>query len=212
MIEEPTDVPKPIEEDFLSGYLDFCQEIKSPNFDPKAIHPDLSHAIFGIVTEAAELLDAIQKTPDVFYADKVNMKEEIGDVCWYLSIAEHHYKEQGIESHIFSKENPYQVQYKGVETFIQQLNVAAGELLDVIKRSYYYGKAEDTPEIKDLPCLFNKVFRLCCAIVQFLHIQIEEALEANMKKLRKRFPKKFDTEKVFNRDLDAERKILEQRS
>ena len=45
------------------------------------------HGIVGICTEAGELADAYKK--HVFYGralDAANVREEIGDICWYLAI------------------------------------------------------------------------------------------------------------------------------
>jgi len=47
---------------------------------------DKLHCAIGIVTEAGELLDAFKK--NIYYCkpfDKVNLKEEIGDLMWYIS-------------------------------------------------------------------------------------------------------------------------------
>lgn len=46
----------------------------------------LFHYLIGIGTEAGELQDALKKT--VVYGkplDVVNLKEEIGDLCWYMA-------------------------------------------------------------------------------------------------------------------------------
>lgn len=48
----------------------------------------LLHASMGLVTESAEFLDALKKS--FFYGkelDKVNLKEELGDILWYVAIA-----------------------------------------------------------------------------------------------------------------------------
>ena len=48
---------------------------------------DLLHGAIGVATESGELLDAIKK--HIFYGkalDVVNLREEIGDVMWYLAI------------------------------------------------------------------------------------------------------------------------------
>jgi len=45
------------------------------------------HAAIGCVTESGELIDAIKKS--MFYGkelDLVNIKEEAGDILWYLAI------------------------------------------------------------------------------------------------------------------------------
>ena len=48
------------------------------------ITPRIEHAVYGLVTEAGELLDAIKKAK--IYGqklDKVNVVEELGDIMWY---------------------------------------------------------------------------------------------------------------------------------
>ena len=47
----------------------------------------LIHAGFGLVTETGEIVDQLKK--HIFYGanlDKVNIKEELGDVMWYTNI------------------------------------------------------------------------------------------------------------------------------
>ena len=48
----------------------------------------LLHAGIGIATESGEFLDALKKA--IFYGkelDRVNLKEELGDLLWYIAIA-----------------------------------------------------------------------------------------------------------------------------
>lgn len=48
----------------------------------------LLHAGMGLVTESAEFLDALKKS--IYYGkelDRVNLKEEMGDILWYLALA-----------------------------------------------------------------------------------------------------------------------------
>jgi len=48
----------------------------------------LLHAGIGMATEAGEFLDALKK--HIFYGkelDRVNLKEELGDLFWYMAIA-----------------------------------------------------------------------------------------------------------------------------
>jgi NTP pyrophosphatase (non-canonical NTP hydrolase) len=96
----------------------------------------LVHAGMGLTTETAELVDALKKW--AFYGkplDKVNIKEEVGDVFWYLAIV-----------------------------------------------------ADE--------CGFT----------------FEEAMETNIKRLRKRYGDKFTEFDANNRNLIAERAILEQKN
>jgi len=48
----------------------------------------LLHAAIGLTTESGEFIDALKK--HIFYGrdlDEVNLKEEMGDLFWYLAIA-----------------------------------------------------------------------------------------------------------------------------
>lgn len=94
----------------------------------------IEHAAYGLVTEAGEILDALKKHK--IYGkplDLVNLKEEAGDVLWYLA----------------------------------RLATAAG-------------------------------------------FSFEEAMQANIAKLSKRYGEKFSEASALNRDTEAERKVLEQ--
>lgn len=58
------------------------------HFSPVPDNCNLLHAAIGIATEGGELLDALKKT--IFYGkelDSVNLKEELGDLMWYIAIA-----------------------------------------------------------------------------------------------------------------------------
>jgi NTP pyrophosphatase (non-canonical NTP hydrolase) len=79
-----------------SGGMDYIQEaVKTESYDLEAISRRLSdkrtirtlHAAIGMVTEAAETLDALKKF--IFYGrelDTTNLKEEVGDSQWYQAI------------------------------------------------------------------------------------------------------------------------------
>lgn len=91
------------------------------------------HGILGIATEGVELIQAINKTivtKEEF--DVVNMKEEIGDIMWYIAL-------------------------------------------------------------------------LC----NTHNIDLKQVMQTNIDKLKQRFPENFTTDNANNRDLVAERKILE---
>ena len=49
---------------------------------------DLLHAAIGMVTESGEFIDELKK--HIYYnkpLDKVNLKEELGDLLWYVALA-----------------------------------------------------------------------------------------------------------------------------
>jgi NTP pyrophosphatase (non-canonical NTP hydrolase) len=48
---------------------------------------DLLHGVLGLITEAAELADVLKKQHAYGKPiDRVNLKEELGDVLWYLPL------------------------------------------------------------------------------------------------------------------------------
>jgi NTP pyrophosphatase (non-canonical NTP hydrolase) len=80
-----------------------------------------------------------------------------------------------------------------------------GEITDAIKKHIAYGKSIDwinvQEEIGDLMWYIANF----CVINDF---KLEEILANNIKKLRIRYPEKFNEYNANNRDLNAERKIL----
>lgn len=70
------------------GYREDVLRTESTVFNIEQGDDRLLHAGIGMVTESAEFIDAIKK--HVFYGkplDKVNLKEELGDLLWYIEIA-----------------------------------------------------------------------------------------------------------------------------
>jgi NTP pyrophosphatase (non-canonical NTP hydrolase) len=69
----------------VSNFIQDAIRTESPHyFQPD---PRLLHAAIGLVTESGELIDAIKKA--TFYGkelDLTNVKEEAGDILWYLAI------------------------------------------------------------------------------------------------------------------------------
>lgn len=66
-------------------YTDFVQSLSSPYF--QVSDPEELHGIIGIASEAGELLDQYKKS--LFYLkpiDKINMKEELGDIWFFMNL------------------------------------------------------------------------------------------------------------------------------
>lgn len=81
-----------------------------------------------------------------------------------------------------------------------------GENTDVLKKSLMYGKSID--RINVLEEFGDKLWYVAIGL-KAAGFTIEEAMERNIAKLRKRYPGGFSEDKAINRDLDAERKVLE---
>lgn len=82
-----------------------------------------------------------------------------------------------------------------------------GEFADVLKKYKFYGKPLDKPNlIEELGDLMWYIAIACDA----LGTTIEEVQAINIAKLKSRYAEKFTEHAAINRDLDAERAILEQ--
>lgn len=76
----------------MSQYLDESKVTDLKNIDPAFVRCDremvrLLHGGIGIATESGEILDQLKK--HIYYGkplDRVNLKEEIGDVLWYCAL------------------------------------------------------------------------------------------------------------------------------
>jgi NTP pyrophosphatase (non-canonical NTP hydrolase) len=86
------------------------------------------------------------------------------------------------------------------------ISTEAGEFADAIKRYLYYGKDLDrtnlVEELGDLTWYIGLA-------IGALGTTWGQVFEANIKKLKARYPNKFSEESALNRDLETERNILD---
>lgn len=74
----------------MKDYIKQAIRTESRNFYLSDAKEDtrLLHAAIGLCTEAGEFLDSVKK--QLFYGapkDATNLKEELGDLCWYMAVA-----------------------------------------------------------------------------------------------------------------------------
>ena len=73
----------------MNKFIEGCKRTESLQFKPMDERTfRLLHASMGLGTEGGEFADAIKK--HVFYGkplDETNLKEELGDLLWYIAIA-----------------------------------------------------------------------------------------------------------------------------
>jgi len=141
------------------------------------------HGVLGIQTELMELEVAFRNM------DAVNAVEEIGDVLWYLAILADEYDIREFDKEITVDDT-----------------AALNDILDMVKRTLFYGKELD----KELMIKFIKSnLNLFAEMCGDLDVPVELAMKTNINKLAIRYPDKFKEEDAENRDLEAERKLLE---
>jgi len=149
---------------------------------------NMLHCIIGIDTEVDEFEQAIDLD------DKVNAAEELGDMLWYMANYENlmGYPMENLQSKI--PEFPYEIQ-----TF-------SSKLKDYFKKKVFYNSDKYDQDIR-------KVYEILKVAVidtaQEMEIDLNAVMSKIIAKLKKRYPEKFNTDDADNRDLTAEREILE---
>lgn len=137
----------------------------------------LLHAVMGICTELAELEDG---------QGNVNFVEEVGDVLWYLAIAD-----DVINWQMYNRVYEYKSRLFWL-----------GELNDVMKRHLFYGTELNVDKLIDA-CI--AIYRGLIVSLSNRKFVVEMAMEANVRKLEKRYPDKyFDAKAAVHRDTDRE--------
>lgn len=70
----------------IEEYMEESARTMAPTIHQDAFKVETLHGIIGVSTEAGELLDAVKK--GLFYGhapDMINVREEIGDIMWYIA-------------------------------------------------------------------------------------------------------------------------------
>lgn len=149
-----------------------------------SIELDLSHMGLGLATEYFELQTA------KLNKDMVNYAEEIGDKLWYLANMCNILELPAI------KVTPDTESHMNLE-----------EILDTIKKFMAYGKGIDFAKMKgEVEIYLNYLNTIT---MNHTNTTLGNIMEANINKLKKRYPEKFEQDLALNRDTDAERKQLE---
>ncbi len=155
------------------------------------------HAGYGLVTEVGEIADIFKR--HIFYGkaiDIVNLKEEIGDAMWYLAIGIH---ARGVDINEVEKPAKY---LPGPDklTDSQNMIMAASNATYVLFSYHRDDTLNSREEVIYLTTLYFCLKSLC-------HINgftIEEAMDLNIQKLRKRYPDGFSKYDALNRNKENE--------
>jgi NTP pyrophosphatase (non-canonical NTP hydrolase) len=86
------------------------------------------------------------------------------------------------------------------------LATETGEILDAIKKHVFYGAELDTVNIEEE---LGDVLWYVAILCDELNLTLDQVCVKNIVKLQKRYPNKFTKDDAVNRDLKAEREILE---
>jgi NTP pyrophosphatase (non-canonical NTP hydrolase) len=157
---------------------------------------DSLHMTVGIMTEIAEIVDIMVSD---YNPNKI--KDELGDVMWYLS----NYSNllgAAIGDFINALDG---FAIMGTLSNIDGLLLSSSRLLDMDKKTFAYGKVYTKAEkIATMMSVFYYVTKLA----EEHKVDLNEAMDLNIKKLRVRFPDKFVSDQAINRDVEKENKVF----
>lgn len=163
------------------------------------------HMALGFCGELGELLDAIKK--HAIYGkplDKVNLAEEIGDVSWYVVnlVPELGFQPALLDQWVAEFKPGKEGKDLDDVDFMLAMNLSAAlvaaPLVDDLKPA--------SPMALDI---LRGLTELLCEIAHRFEIPLAGIFEANILKLQKRYGDKYSDFAALNRDLGAERSVLE---
>jgi NTP pyrophosphatase (non-canonical NTP hydrolase) len=157
------------------------------------------HAIMGILTETAEIIEA---TTDV------EIKDEVGDILWYMALfcdARGIYF-NGMLEEAEQESNNYPPFLSSNIMIPFGLMREGSTLLDIFKKRMFYYKPVDE---KSVSVITKKIFKYIVAYCNQEKVDIKEAMEKNIQKLAARYPDKFKSSDAINRDVSKEKRIYE---
>lgn len=162
------------------------------------------HGAVGLSTEVGELLDAVKK--NLIYGkplDMHNIREEVGDALWYVAL---YLDACGFSHKSLEHESP------------SEAGERCGALalcIDLTYRSTYLltqtnARTASATHINGAHGGLGDIYVLLWDIVNETNAgSMSDIFELNLAKLAERYKKGFSKEAALNRDLDAERKVLE---
>ena len=190
---------------FFEEYLPEAIKTESiKNIDFNGVNSRLLHASLGLATECGELLENYYGfRTDKKEIDYKNLKEEIGDLAWYLAVLFDYFNIKSVDD--IDVVNAVEW-FEDLELLLLSLTIKSSELLDVVKKAIFYDrdfKKEDL--IKKGYEILLTLDMLCDTALNSESLELSGVLELNISKLSKRYKKgKFDSEDANKRDVKKE--------
>jgi len=147
------------------------------------------------------------ETTEVYELFKVNgmlsktaLIKEIGDVLWYLwrfvSVLTTDYTRVTMVYYVFNDFYNHKTGQLNVCRISEYMVTNAGKIADMVKKTAFHGhKMNNNIVLHHLGCIYN----LCTLLLNCFGMTIEEAMIANVEKLKLRYPDGFKVEASINR-------------
>jgi NTP pyrophosphatase (non-canonical NTP hydrolase) len=170
---------------------------------------NMIHMDLGIVTEIGEVFDILKKNHAYNKEiDLTHMGEELADISWYVvgkcTIANTKLTQEQLEAATLAYFSDEVTNYENLQNNEEERIGFIRSLLTYML-SVIVSDSEKTIIFRS-PIVMIAGLRF---IAKLMGIDYGTHLDKNIQKLKIRYPDKFDTERALKRDLDAERKTLE---
>ena len=180
-----------------------CKEL------PTADH--INHMCLGIVGEMGEVVDAIKKA--YVYGkgiDQTNIVEEGRDVSWYTAGLVQCFP--ALADWLDSDELEQSVNYEKLE--VARENITRTILLNAMSAANLAADLmmfadDDNLQDANAEQVAKALGTALFATAVLLEVDLSQACEVNIAKLAKRYGDKYSDYAAVNRDIDAERAVLE---
>ena len=158
---------------------------------PLSLEKHNAHMSMGIIEECEELVTA---------KDATNVKEEIGDLLWFSA--------QYCEKNEIDFTAQIIIAAEASQNWQPSHSAPWSKLLTLTKKELAY--TGFVPEYDARVEAINTILTFTIFIMLFHELELDDVLQTNFNKLNTRYKAKaFAAENAINRDLEAERIVLE---
>jgi NTP pyrophosphatase (non-canonical NTP hydrolase) len=173
--------------------MTFKEYMPQANLTMKALGSPLLDSIHMVLGLSSEFLEEFINA--CYSQDEVNVKEEFGDLQWYLA----NY------AIIWNLEVTEDLEYSDTLDPAHIFTVTLGKMSDLDKKLFAYGKTVDNHLRQNV---FDTLFTSLKKMAELVGVDLSESREKNIKKLRARYADKFSEYEAINRNVAEEYKIL----
>ena len=163
---------------------------------------NLNHAVLGLLSEVNEMTDALET------GDLVNLREELGDILWYIALAH-----KCLLSHVKDYE-PNTDDFTDFTDYSKM--VLAGEygyllskLSDDVKRMLIYKKEYTDVDFERMASLLISLSDVVFKTIKAYNLDVDLVMQRNIVKLKERYKDQYTDWEATHRDLVKERNVLE---
>lgn len=161
-------------------YQEFAISLSAPENDPRVRKGTMA---LGLIGETVELLDAI---PNGINRSREKFVLECGDVIWYISVL----------ASIYGAKLSDVLTVPPVDTRFVYMLTAAKDITEAVKKEIGHGHPPDNDAMVD------KLRRFAMRVTLLMsdeEVSIQEVIDANVAKLRKRYANGFNTQASMRR-------------